>query len=104
VNPQMDMFEVINPYDVGGHVSRMQEGFPTTVDPVQMELGGLNEFPEIGNKTVMDNLPANPDDMYSGGIVQEVPDMAQGQLFAPEVQQQFRDLTNTIPGLERIAG
>lgn len=104
VNPQMDMFEVINPYDVGGHVSRMQEGFPTTVDPVQMELGGLNEFPEIGNKTVMDNLPTNPDDMYSGGIVQEVPDMAQGQLFAPEVQQQFRDLTNTIPGLERIAG
>lgn len=102
-NPQLDMFEPINPYDVGGHVTRLQEGQATAVDPIQLELGGMNEFPEIGTRTTVESIPT-PDDIHSGTITAVEPDVAQGQLFSPEVPQQFRDLTKDIPGLDQIVG
>lgn len=77
VNPQLDFFEPTNPYNLGGHVTALEEGRATTIDALQPELGGrVEDF-----QSIPDQIQADIDRR----VTQELGETGvQGELFTPE--------------------
>src|SRR5690606_5996998 len=76
-NPQLDFHQPINPYDLGGHVSALEEGRATTIDAIQPELGGRVE----NFQSIPEAIQANIDQQLS----QQLNEVGvQGELFEPQ--------------------
>lgn len=95
VKQQGEVFEPVNPYDVGGHVSRLREGDITTVDVPQRELFGESVRPEELGATLAERVKAELEAERGQRFVETA---EQGRLFDDVPQPPKEILGEAVPG------